>query len=164
MIFVTVGTTKFPFYRMGNIIHELIDITQNKERIIIQQGKLNLKVKSRNVSVFSEIPHNKFLKYIKEARVIITHGGPATIFQILAEQKKPFVLPRLKKFGEHVNDHQKYFSEYLGSKQYIYLLHSEKDLKIIASYTHQSKKTFPKSDINKIVHILDNLVNDPTSF
>ena len=40
------------------------------------------------------------------ADIIITHGGPATFMGAIAKGKKPIVVPRLEKFGEHVNDHQ----------------------------------------------------------
>lgn len=36
----------------------------------------------------------------------MTHGGPASFFAALEAGKFVSVVPRLKKFGEHVNDHQ----------------------------------------------------------
>ena len=43
---------------------------------------------------------------MQKADIIITHGGPATFMSAITNGKKPIVVPRQEKFGEHVNDHQ----------------------------------------------------------
>lgn len=43
---------------------------------------------------------------IREASRLIGHAGSGTIALALEHQKPLLVLPRLKRFGEHVNDHQ----------------------------------------------------------
>ena len=52
------------------------------------------------------IPFQDMNKYIEEARIVITHGGPASFIAPLRIGKIPVVVPRQKKFDEHVNDHQ----------------------------------------------------------
>jgi UDP-N-acetylglucosamine transferase subunit ALG13 len=47
--------------------------------------------------------------YVKQARVVITHGGPSSFIMPLQYGKVPIVVPREKRYGEHVNDHQKVF-------------------------------------------------------
>ncbi|MDI6654714.1 MAG: glycosyltransferase, partial [Candidatus Hydrothermarchaeota archaeon] len=42
----------------------------------------------------------------KEARIVISHGGAGSIIFALRSGKPVVVVPRLKKFDEHVNDHQ----------------------------------------------------------
>lgn len=44
--------------------------------------------------------------YMKEAEIVITHGGPATFMSVISLGKLPVVVPRRKQFGEHINDHQ----------------------------------------------------------
>ena len=46
------------------------------------------------------------VEMVGEARVIITHGGPSSFIMPLQIGKTPIVVPRHKKYGEHVNDHQ----------------------------------------------------------
>ena len=43
---------------------------------------------------------------MKKARIIITHGGPASFIAPLSMGKVPIVVPRQKDFNEHVNNHQ----------------------------------------------------------
>lgn len=52
-------------------------------------------------------------KYNKEARIIITHGGPASFIDVLSLGKTPIVVPRQAKYNEHVNDHQLEFARQL---------------------------------------------------
>ena len=47
---------------------------------------------------------------IKKARIVITHGGPASFLDPLKYGKIPVVVPRKKEFNEHVNNHQLEFS------------------------------------------------------
>jgi UDP-N-acetylglucosamine transferase subunit ALG13 len=43
---------------------------------------------------------------IRQARAVVTHAGVGSVLVALANGKRPIVLPRLKKFGEAVDDHQ----------------------------------------------------------
>jgi len=45
-------------------------------------------------------------KLVKKARVIITHGGTGSIVEPLKKSKVIIGCARLKKYGEHVDDHQ----------------------------------------------------------
>ena len=53
---------------------------------------------------------------MNRADIIITHGGPATFMGAIAKGKKPIVVPRQEKFGEHVNDHQIEFAEQVSER------------------------------------------------
>ena len=50
-------------------------------------------------------------EYVEQARIVITHGGPASFIMPLQIGKTPIVVPRQKKYDEHVNDHQADFSK-----------------------------------------------------
>lgn len=46
------------------------------------------------------------VKNVADARIVITHGGPASFIMPLQIGKTPIVVPRQHQFNEHVNDHQ----------------------------------------------------------
>lgn len=118
MIFITTGTTNFPFRRMDNLVKKLYKIFQ-KENIIYQSLNSN-HTSNKNLVVKKEIDFDLFINIIKKARIIITHGGPATIYNVLKYSNyMPFVIPRLKIYGEHVDDHQVYFVNFLSGKKII---------------------------------------------
>ena len=43
---------------------------------------------------------------VREARIVVTHAGVGSILLALTNGKRPFVVPRLRAFGETVDDHQ----------------------------------------------------------
>ena len=119
MIFVTVGTTKFPFDRLLESVDKAMIDVDSQEKLVIQKGISKYKFKYKNTEVFKELAFNRMIDIVKKARVIITHGGPATVFLSLKYGKnKPLVIPRLKKFDEHVDNHQLFFANFLRRKKF----------------------------------------------
>lgn len=104
MIFVTVGTHEQPFNRLIQKIDELKRDGVIKDDVLMQTGFSTYEPKyCRWQKLF---PFSKMKKNIKDARIIITHGGPSSFIMPLQEGKTPIVVPRVAKFHEHVNDHQ----------------------------------------------------------
>ena len=62
------------------------------------------------------ITNIKFRKQ-KKARIIITHGGPASFILPLQEHKIPIIVPRQEKYNEHINNHQVEFVHFVEEKQ-----------------------------------------------
>ena len=56
------------------------------------------------------------IKNVKEARIVITHGGPASFIMSLQIGKIPIVVPRQHKFNEHVNNHQVEFTRSVSKR------------------------------------------------
>lgn len=56
------------------------------------------------------------IKTVEDARIVITHGGPASFIMPLQIGKTPIVVPRQKKFDEHVNDHQLEFARNVAER------------------------------------------------
>lgn len=118
MIFCTVGTTAFPFYR---IVHALDKaLVESNEKLILQAGQKNYEVTHRPMIQHHEIAYGKIIDYLSRARAVVCHGGAGTLLLALRYAAvKPFVLPRLALFQEHIDDHQVYFSEYMHSRGFI---------------------------------------------
>ena len=58
-------------------------------------------------------PYQKMQQLVAEARIVITHGGPSSFFAPMMMRKIPVVVPRSKRFSEHVNNHQVRFCRQL---------------------------------------------------
>ena len=116
MIFITVGTTPLPFRRMADLVDRLALVRKHNETIIFQRGDTPSLISGKNIFLYRYLPFMLMQRYIKNARVVICHGGPATIYQVTATGKNPFVLPRQKRFGEHVNDHQVFYCDMLKKR------------------------------------------------
>lgn len=107
MIFVTVGTHEQPFNRLIQKVDELKMDGIITEDVIIQTGFSTYAPKYCQWSKL--IPYQQMVKYVEDARVVITHGGPASFIMPLQIGKTPIVVPRQHQFHEHVNDHQVQF-------------------------------------------------------
>ena len=104
MIFVTVGTHEQPFNRLIRYIDKLKEKGLIREEVVIQTGYSTYEPRYCRFSKL--FPYSEMCRLVKEARIVITHGGPSSFIMPLQEGKIPVVVPRQKRYGEHVNNHQ----------------------------------------------------------
>lgn len=124
MVFVAIGTQKQQFTRIFKKIEDS-KILENEE-IIAQSGFT--KFDSKEIKMLGFIEQEKLNEYIKEADFVICHGGVGTIFSALNMGKKVLVMPRLKKYKEHKNDHQVEICIELEKEGYILYLKEDDDI------------------------------------
>jgi beta-1,4-N-acetylglucosaminyltransferase len=103
MIFLTVGT-QFPFNRLIKAVDEAIGNNHLNDKIIAQIGVTTYRPK--NFEAIPSLEKKLFDQYFNEAGSIISHAGVGSITLSLERRKPMLVMPRLKKYGEVVNDHQ----------------------------------------------------------
>lgn len=107
MIFVTVGTHEQPFDRLLEFVDRLKGQGTIQEEVVMQTGFSDYEpqfCKWQRAFPFCEMQ-----RLAGEARLLISHGGPASCAMFWNQGRIPIVVPRQKKFGEHVNDHQVIF-------------------------------------------------------
>ncbi len=104
MILVTLGTQDKTFVRLLEKINQLIDQGLIKDKVVVQAGFT--KYSSDNMEIFDLIPQDEFNNLMSKADLVITHGGVGNIISALEKNKKVIAVPRLAKYGEHINDHQ----------------------------------------------------------
>ena len=130
MIFVTVGTHEQPFNRLIKYIDLLKKDGVISEEVIMQIGFSTYRPKYCKWS--SLIPYKEMISNIEKARIVITHGGPASFIMSLQIGKIPIVVPRRVEFDEHVNNHQVDFvqsvSERKGNIIHVYDINELEDV------------------------------------
>lgn len=105
MILVSVGTEQFPFDRLMSWLEVLKDndLLQGEE-IVVQYG--NCRVLPSGVKVYRLLKEDTFRELIQQARLVIAHCGEGTVL-LLDTLELPYILvPRSKRFNEHVDEHQ----------------------------------------------------------
>lgn len=103
MIFVTLGTSDYPFTRLLKQIDDLIENNIIKN-IIVQCG--NEDYHPKNFTIIKNLDKKEFNEYLKKAEVVITHGGVGTIIDCIKMGKKVIAFPRKAEYGEAKNNHQ----------------------------------------------------------
>jgi UDP-N-acetylglucosamine transferase subunit ALG13 len=103
MILVTVGTLYYNFDRLIRAVDDLAGTLD--EEFVIQYGNSSQVPKNAKRS-FKFTNGFEMESLLGESRIVISHAGAGTILQGLRMGKSMIIVPRLKKFHEHVDNHQ----------------------------------------------------------
>ena len=166
MIFVTVGTHEQPFNRLIKKVDDLVADGAIQEKVVMQTGFSTYKPKhceAHKMMSFDEMQQN-----LKDARIVITHGGPSSFIEALQFGKVPIVVPRQEKYHEHVNNHQVDFTKLIAERMdNIIPVYNIDDLKRVVDNYNQitmtknsSESSNNKSFNKKVESIVDNLVKE----
>jgi exopolysaccharide biosynthesis glucuronosyltransferase PssE len=100
VIFVTVGTDRvWRFERLINALDQL-----SAQDLVVQHGPASA---PRGVKEAHRwLTFDQVLHFMGEANIVIGHAGAGTILCASNMGHIPVVMPRLKHFGETVDDHQ----------------------------------------------------------
>lgn len=104
MIFVTLGSQKFQFNRLLIEIDRLVEEGKIAEDVFAQTGYSDYK--PRNYKYKGFLDRDEFSDIMSKCDKVITHGGTGAVIGAVKQDKKVIVVPRLAKYGEHVDNHQ----------------------------------------------------------
>ena len=103
MILVLLGTQNNSFHRLLEEVQKNIDNGNIKDEVVVQKGYT--KFESPDMQIYDQVPVEKMKELVRQADLVITHGGVGSIITAIEQGKKVIAVPRLKKYKEHVNDH-----------------------------------------------------------
>lgn len=159
MIFVTVGTQQQNFSRLFFYINNL-DIDED---IVVQKGNSKYRLND-GIKCIDYLSYEEMNRYLNEARIVITHGGGGTIFKALNLGKKVIVVPRICKYGEHINDHQIEFSNYLEKENYCCVVYNYEEfreaIKNISQYQFKKYILREKDFIMRMKKEIDKILGE----
>lgn len=115
MIFVTVGTHEAPFDRL--VLAAEAFASRHDEPVVVQRG--TSRVAAPHCTVHDFLAPHDVDHLVGLARVVVTHGGAATIDQVLHAGRVPIVVPRRASYGEHVDDHQVQLLRRFGDRVHV---------------------------------------------
>lgn len=104
MIFITLGSQKFQFNRLLQAVDEQVADGKITDEVFAQIGASDYK--PQNYQFIDFLNRDEFAKWQERAEIVITHGGTGAIIGAVKKGKKVIAVPRLAKYGEHVDDHQ----------------------------------------------------------
>ena len=104
-IFVTLGSQKFQFNRLLKAVDDLCEKNViDKDNVFAQIGYSDYYPKHYKYTDF--LDRDEFANEIEKSEIVITHGGTGSIINSVKKRKKVIAVPRLAKYGEHVDNHQ----------------------------------------------------------
>ncbi len=157
-IFVTLGSQKFQFNRLLMAVDQLVEDRKLKDVVFAQAGYSDYK--PRHFGYKSFLNKEGFSQEISRADIVITHGGTGVIVESIKKRKKVIAVPRLKKYGEHVDDHQLQLVEQFRDSD---LICGCIDLKGLGEAIDTVKKTdyqIYKSNTERLIESIERFVED----
>lgn len=148
MIFVTVGMHPTGFERL---VKEMDRIAGRIDEEVIMQIA-GTKYAPQNAKHFSFAAEEELNILCREARIVVAHGGVGTVLNALQERATVVVVPRLKKYGEVIDDHQLVFVQELEKQGKITAVYDVEKLEgvLIEVNLKQSELAKDKSLVNAL--------------
>ena len=159
MIFITLGSQKFQFNRLLKAVDDLVEKGQITEPVFAQIGYSDYTPRFYEFTQF--LDRDEFLRYEKNADIIITHGGTGAIIGAVKLGKKVIAVPRLAKYGEHVDDHQLQLVSQFKELNLICVCDDVKEigeaLKIVKRTTYEKYLSNTQRIIDSIERYIENM-------
>ena len=158
MTLVLLGTQNNDFHRLLDEVEKNILNGNIKDEVVVQAGFTNFN--SNNMKIFNMIPKDSLEKLVEKADLVISHAGVGSIEMALNKNKKIIVVPRNKKYGEHVNNHQIDTEQEFNKKGWIIGID---DVGNLANALEKSKNFVPnkykKNDNSNMIKIVQSFID-----
>jgi UDP-N-acetylglucosamine transferase subunit ALG13 len=100
VIYVSVGTHHQPFHRLLGALGPLAEI----DELYVQHGFGPAPAEARVAVPF--LAAGEVIAAMERARAVVTHAGVGSFLVARRAGHVPVLVPRLRRWGEHVDDHQ----------------------------------------------------------
>lgn len=167
LILAVVGTDHHRFDRLIDWLDAWLAVEHVPVRAVVQHGSSRA---PRLAEGHALIPHAELQQLMRDAAVVVSHGGPATITEIRRLGKVPIVVPRDPARREHVDGHQQRFARRLGEMGRVVLCETESAFTVAldAARIDPSALTIDadtgagqgavKETVDRVGHIIDDLI------
>ena len=156
MIFVTVGSQKFQFNRLLEEIDRLVEENKITEEVYAQIGYSDYRPNNYKYKDF--LNRDEFSKIMGECDIVITHGGTGAIINAVKQEKRVIAVSRLKKYKEHVDDHQLQIVSQFNKMGLILGINDVEELEFKLSKLKKMKFIKYSSNTNRIVNNIDKYI------
>lgn len=147
MIFLTIGTQE-PFDRLIKTVDELVAEGAFADEVVGQTGNGYC---PRHFSSYSIMDKTVFDRYMAESTFVISHAGMGSIITAHTLRKPMIVMPRLRRYREHVNDHQLYTAIKFEELGVVMTAKDKKELKEKLEFMADFKPAPRHGDIEKLI-------------
>ena len=151
LLFATVGVT-LPFDRMIDMVAKLKASGEISEEVVFQTGIGGLA--PAGAESFETLPFDRVTSYLREADIVVCHGGTGSVITALREGCRTIVVPRAFERGEHYDDHQTEITRAFAARGLIIPANSPEEL---ASALRSARSIEPVSATTNPVGLIKHL-------
>ena len=157
MIFVTVGSM-FPFDRLVRAMDEHVAVGRIRDSVFAQIGSGTYQPVAMPFERF--VDKARFDDLLASADCIVSHAGIGSIATALKHGKPMLVLPRRRRYGEHVNDHQVATARRYAELGHVLLAEDECDIPAVLERLPAFRPTPRHVDIDGIAVRIGDFIRD----
>jgi beta-1,4-N-acetylglucosaminyltransferase len=147
----------FPFDRLIQFIDELVESGEIIEPVVGQIGQG--RYEPRRFPFHRYLEKSSFDETLFKCSFAISHAGIGTISTAVSMDKRLIVLPRLKRYSEHVNDHQVWAAKKYAESGQVISAYSRDDLsealRGIDHFKPKPRQANPSGIVDTIVKFVD---------
>lgn len=156
-IFITLGSQKFQFNRLLKVVDELCEKKLISAEIYAQVGYSDYTPKNYRYKDF--LDREAFALEMDKSDIVITHGGTGAIICAVKMGKKVIAVPRLAKYGEHVDDHQLQLVRQFDELDLIYSCEDGDLVKALETIRNKQCKAY-QSNTNSIIKSIEDFIQE----
>ena len=105
MIFISAGNNELSFIRLFKSFENIFcKLKKKKLKVICQVGYTDYT--NENFHIVKFLEKKNFNELVKKSSLFISHAGAGSVIDSIINKKIPILLPREKKFNEHIDNHQ----------------------------------------------------------
>jgi UDP-N-acetylglucosamine transferase subunit ALG13 len=147
MILLTVGTV-LPFDRLVRAVDQAIEAHIITDPVFAQIGESCFKPK--HMDWVTALEKSAFDRKVEEASFVISHAGMGSLMIALEQRKRLLVMPRMKRYGEHVNDHQVASARRFAQLGCVLVAYDSDELAVRLREMESFVPTFPPSQADRV--------------
>jgi len=138
-------------------IDDLCAKRNTEDNIYAQIGYSDYKPKNFQYEDFMD--REQFARRIKDANIVITHGGTGAIISAVKLGKKVIAVPRLPKYSEHVDEHQIQIINQFTDMNLIYPCYDTDRLEDAINMVQNTNFRKYNSNTSTIIESIDSYIN-----
>jgi UDP-N-acetylglucosamine transferase subunit ALG13 len=145
--FVTVGNATQAFDRLLDAAR---GVSASLPRpVVVQRGVSRIDDPAWETHDY--LPMQEFERLVRESSVLIMHAGAGSVIHAVRAGKRPIVMPRRMRLGEHVDDHQVEFAEALAQAGYVHLASEPGDLTTAIAAAVAGSRDVPRDSAQPLI-------------
>jgi UDP-N-acetylglucosamine transferase subunit ALG13 len=129
LIFLSLGTHEQPFDRALDLVERLAE----DHRILVQHGFTPARASAPSIQWRDFLSYHDLTAAMRNASTVVCHAGVGAIMTAFSVGQTPVVIPRLRRFHEHVDDHQRELAEAFSLRGLVVPLFPGNDLDVAIS-------------------------------
>lgn len=157
LLFATVGAT-LPFNRLVDTVAALKSEGAITQRVIVQTGIGGHA--PEGVEVSETLPFDQVQAILRDARIVVCHGGTGSIITALRQGCHVIAMPRLSQLGEHYDDHQAEITDAFRKRGLVMVANTPDELRAALAEARTREPVLATTDPQALVAYLEEVISN----